>query len=103
MRLGAIQFKETMYGAEAALTDVTLAPPPKFDDAAGMKRSYGLEGRPPFNIARAPALATPMGFTTEGLPISIQVVGRAFDEASVYRGVAAYEGATDWKAHRPSL
>lgn len=96
-------FADAMAGVEAALTVVTLAPPPRFDDAEGLKRSFGLEGRPPFNIVRAPALAMPMGFTSNGLPISIQVVGRAFDEATVYRAAAAYEQATDWTSRRPPI
>lgn len=96
-------FAESMREVEAALTVVTLAPPPRFDDSDGMRRSYGLEGRPPFNVTRAPALAMPMGFTTGGLPISIQVVGRAFDEATVYRVAAAYERETNWAAHKPPL
>lgn len=96
-------FLDSMRDVEAALTIVSLAPPPRFDDADGMRRSYGLEGRPPFNVVRAPALAMPMGFTSDGLPISIQTIGKPFDEATVYRVAAAYERETVWSARRPPL
>jgi aspartyl-tRNA(Asn)/glutamyl-tRNA(Gln) amidotransferase subunit A len=42
----------------------------------------------PFNVTGGPALAQCMGFTTEDLPLSLQIVGRPFDEATVLR--AAY-------------
>lgn len=98
-----VAYRQTMKDVEAALTIVTLNPPPRFDDAEGMARSYSLEGRPPFNIVRAPAMAMPMGATATGLPISIQVVGRHFDEATVYRVAAAYEAETNWTRRRPPL
>lgn len=96
-------YRQSMQGVEAALTIVTLAPPPRFDDAEAMARSYSLEGRPPFNIVRAPALAMPMGATATGLPLAIQVVGRHFDEATVYRVAAAYEDVTEWAKRCPPL
>jgi aspartyl-tRNA(Asn)/glutamyl-tRNA(Gln) amidotransferase subunit A len=96
-------FGEAMRGVEAALTIVTLAPPPRFDDTDGLARSFSLEGRPPFNIVRAPALAMPMGATKTGLPLSIQVIGHHFDEATVYRVAAAYEAETEWTKRKPAL
>jgi aspartyl-tRNA(Asn)/glutamyl-tRNA(Gln) amidotransferase subunit A len=47
----------------------------------------------PFNAAGLPALALPTGLTPDGLPVSLQIVGRAFDEATVLRVATAYEGA----------
>ena len=44
-----------------------------------------------------------MGFTPAGLPLSLQLVGRPFDEATVLRAAHAYEMATNWRSHRPSL
>ena len=44
-----------------------------------------------------------MGFTPAGLPLSLQVVGRPFDEATVLRAAHAYEKATNWRNRRPSL
>ena len=57
----------------------------------------------PFNVLGGPALAQCIGFTPEGLPLSMQIVGRPFDEATVLRAAQAYEDATVWRARRPVL
>jgi len=57
----------------------------------------------PFNVTAGPALAQCMGFTPAGLPLSLQIVGRPFDEATVLRAAHAYEMATNWRSHRPTL
>ncbi len=57
----------------------------------------------PFNVTGGPALAQCIGFSSGGLPLSMQVVGRPFDEATVLRAAHAYERATPWRARRPSL
>ena len=53
--------------------------------------------------AGLPSLAVPSGFTAEGLPISIQITGRAFDETTVLRVGHTYEQATDWHKRHPAL
>ena len=57
----------------------------------------------PFNVTGGPALVQPIGFTAEGLPLSMQIVGRPFDDAGVLRVAHAYEQATAWRARRPML
>ena len=57
----------------------------------------------PFNLTGQPALALPCGFTRSGLPIGLQLVGRPFDEATLFRAGAAYEAATDWHTRRPPI
>jgi len=57
----------------------------------------------PFNVTGGPALAQCMGFTPSGLPLSLQLVGRPFDDATVLRAAHAYETATNWRSCRPSL
>ena len=51
----------------------------------------------------APALAQCIGFTGNGLPLSMQIVGTPLDDATVLRVAHAYEGATPWRARRPML
>jgi aspartyl-tRNA(Asn)/glutamyl-tRNA(Gln) amidotransferase subunit A len=57
----------------------------------------------PFNMSGLPALALPCGFAGSGLPISLQLAGRPFDEVTVLRAGYAYEQATDWHLRRPGL
>jgi aspartyl-tRNA(Asn)/glutamyl-tRNA(Gln) amidotransferase subunit A len=55
------------------------------------------------NLAGLPALSLPAGFTKGGLPIGVQLVGRAFDEASILRLAAAYERLAPWWRQAPPL
>ena len=57
----------------------------------------------PFNVTGAPALAQCIGFSVEGLPLSMQIAGRPFEDATVLRVAQAYEQATPWRATRPRL
>jgi aspartyl-tRNA(Asn)/glutamyl-tRNA(Gln) amidotransferase subunit A len=57
----------------------------------------------PINLLDLCALALPCGFSREGLPISLQIVGRAYEEARILRIGWAFENATRWHARRPSL
>jgi len=57
----------------------------------------------PFNLTGHPAASVPCGFTTDGLPIGLQIVGRPFDEATVLRVADAYQRLTDWHTRRAPL
>src|SRR5580704_1396556 len=57
----------------------------------------------PFNVLGGPAVSQCIGFTPDGLPLAMQIVGRPFDEATVLRAAHAYETATSWRARRPNL
>ena len=71
-------------------------------------RSYPRQARAPFNLTGHPALVLPVGFTDGAkgdppLPLSMQLVGRHFDEATIYRVAAAYEAATGWTKRHPPI
>lgn len=61
-----------------------------------------LRNTEPFDMTGLPALVVPCGFA-EGLPVSLQIAGRAFDELGVLNVGHAYQGATDWHRRRPDL
>jgi aspartyl-tRNA(Asn)/glutamyl-tRNA(Gln) amidotransferase subunit A len=55
----------------------------------------------PFNTLGLPALSLPCGFDGNGLPIGLQLIGKPFDEALLYRIGHAYQGATDFHRRMP--
>jgi len=57
----------------------------------------------PFNMTGQPAASVPCGFTKDGLPVGLQIVGRRFDDATVLRASAAFERVRPWARHRPPL
>jgi len=56
----------------------------------------------PFNTLGVPALSVPCGFDGNGAPIGLQLVGRPFDEATLYRIGHTYQGATDFHQRVPA-
>jgi len=57
----------------------------------------------PCNIAGIPGLSTPCGFSSDNLPIGLQVLGKAFDEESILRVAHAYEKINNWNLKTPDL
>ena len=57
----------------------------------------------PFNLTGQPAASVPCGFSSDGLPIGLQIVGRWGDEATVLRASAAFERAQPWAHRTPPL
>jgi aspartyl-tRNA(Asn)/glutamyl-tRNA(Gln) amidotransferase subunit A len=57
----------------------------------------------PMNLAGVPSISIPCGFTPEGLPIGLQIVGGHFEEEKVLRAAYAFEQATDHHKRKPNL
>lgn len=57
----------------------------------------------PVNLAGLPALTLPCGFSENGLPFGLQIIGKHFDESTVYRAAYAYEKATNHHKKQPEL
>ena len=70
-----------------------------FMEMLGGRRSFTA----PFNLASVPALSINCGFTSEHLPVGLQIAGKPFDESTVFRVAHAYEQATDWHTRRPPV
>jgi len=57
----------------------------------------------PVNLAGLPALSVPSGYTDAGLPLGLQIIGKHFDEQTIYRAAYAYENATNHHKKRPTI
>ena len=94
--------------ADVLITASSMDPPFPIEDPVAVARCYHRSARPPFNLTGHPALSLPIGFTEPDddvpvLPLGLQVIGRHFDEASIYRVASAYEQATNWSEVQPPL
>jgi len=55
------------------------------------------------NLAGLPAIALPCGYSKGGLPIGLQLIGRAFEEETLLRAAHAYEQSTQWHLKKPNV
>ena len=94
---------EVLHDVDVLLVANSMDPACEIDDLAAVVRTYGRQARAAFNLTGHPALAVPNGMSSGGLPLSLQIVGRFWDEKTVLRVGAAFERATDWHTRRPPL
>jgi aspartyl-tRNA(Asn)/glutamyl-tRNA(Gln) amidotransferase subunit A len=87
---------------DVLLTPTTQTPPPLLEgiESVGAGRPL-LRFNYPFSLSNLPALSAPCGFTSDGLPIGMQLV--APREATVCQVAHAYQAVTDWHTRRPVL
>ena len=85
------------------LTPVLPSPPLPvgFDDPVGFLKWVPFTF--PFNLTGQPAASVPAGWTRDGLPVGLQIVGRRYDEATVFQAAAAFEEAHPWGHKKPPL
>jgi aspartyl-tRNA(Asn)/glutamyl-tRNA(Gln) amidotransferase subunit A len=89
----------------------TLAVPPFETGIQGPTEIDGREVDPfewlhftyPLNMTGQPAVTVPAGFTDDGLPIGLQIIGRHLDDPTVLRAAAAFEKAAPWADRWPPL
>lgn len=55
------------------------------------------------SLTGLPSMSVPCGFSPDGLPIGMQIIGRPFDETTIFRVGHAYQQLTDWHAREPQL
>ncbi|MGI9558038.1 MAG: amidase [Solirubrobacterales bacterium] len=84
---------------EVGATDVVIESGELFDMEAAVMRYNAL---PP--LAGTPALSVPCGFSADdSMPVGMQLIGRAFDEATLFRIGHGYQQLTDWHEREPSI
>ena len=96
-------FHALFSGIDVAVTASSMDPPCNIGDPQALEYTYARQARAPFNVTGSPALSVPVGFSKAGLPLAIQIVGKPFSEALIYRVAHAYEQATPWVERHPSL
>jgi len=94
---------DVLREVDVLVTPTTLKPATPFTVAQDPELGFPKSNMPPFNLTGLPTLALPCGFSSSGLPLSLQVSGRPFDEGTVVRVGHAYEQATTWHTRRPPL
>jgi aspartyl-tRNA(Asn)/glutamyl-tRNA(Gln) amidotransferase subunit A len=102
-RMLTAEVDAVLAGCDAILCagNPTTAPRLVDVDEGPFRKSHPITG--PFNASGHPALALPCGFGASGLPLGLQLVGRNYGEAMLFRIAHAYEAAAGWLARRPDL
>jgi aspartyl-tRNA(Asn)/glutamyl-tRNA(Gln) amidotransferase subunit A len=88
---------------DVLLTANAMDPACRIDDEESIARTYPRQARGPFNLTGHPALAMMSGLSKDGLPLSIQLVGRYNDDATLLRVASGYERASEWATRRPPV
>jgi aspartyl-tRNA(Asn)/glutamyl-tRNA(Gln) amidotransferase subunit A len=97
------QLQRAMAGLDAVLTASQPSEAPKIDALPKWDLFQTPSFTMPFNVAGYPAISICSGFGEGGLPVSIQLVGKPFQEPTVFGIADAIEKATDFRSRRPAL
>jgi len=95
------EFLAALQGVDVIVTPTTAYPAYPIGGASPQADMRSLTR--PVSLTGLPALAVPCGFTGIGLPASMQLIGRAWEEGTVLRVGHAYEQATEWHRRRPPI
>lgn len=104
-------FEAALKKVDAILAPVSPIPAPRIGESqvriAGERettvRAELLRMTRPSNLTGLPAISIPCGFTSDGLPIGLQIIGPRWGEARLLAIALAYEEATDWHNRHPDL
>jgi aspartyl-tRNA(Asn)/glutamyl-tRNA(Gln) amidotransferase subunit A len=97
------ELKSAMAGLDVVVTAAAPGEAPKIDEVP----IWDVFDRPsftmPFNVAGYPAMSVCAGFGEGGLPVALQLVGKPFEEPTLFRIADAFEKATPFRDSRPAL
>jgi aspartyl-tRNA(Asn)/glutamyl-tRNA(Gln) amidotransferase subunit A len=105
----ALEHVDVLVGAGSAGGAVPITDrPPITTKQEALEKIYGVgkaagQYTRVFSLAGVPAMAVPAGFTADGLPLSLHIAGRLFDEATVLRVGHAFQLETDWHGRQPPI
>jgi aspartyl-tRNA(Asn)/glutamyl-tRNA(Gln) amidotransferase subunit A len=97
------QLRSVFDEFDAVITPTVGATAPRIESLQDVNNDVLARIQTPYwSAVGAPAVAVPMGFV-DGLPVSMQIAGRAFDEPTLVRIAHAYQQVTDWHLRVPEL
>lgn len=85
------------------VTPATRVPAPRIGGDAVALAGHLTAFTAPFDVTGVPAISVPCGFTRDGLPVGLQIVGRAWDEARILQVAHRYQRVTSWHTQHPPL
>jgi aspartyl-tRNA(Asn)/glutamyl-tRNA(Gln) amidotransferase subunit A len=98
-----LEMRSAMANLDILVTAAQPAEAPRIVDVS----RWGIFERPllttPANLTGYPAMSVCTGFGQGGLPVAMQLIGKPFQEATLFRAAHAYEAATEWRKRRPEL
>jgi aspartyl-tRNA(Asn)/glutamyl-tRNA(Gln) amidotransferase subunit A len=100
------EFADLFQTIDLLALPAEMVPPSKVEGSDPLEilyRHMAPEFFAPFNLAGLPALVLPCGFSRAGLPVSLQLVGRPFDEPTVLRAAYSYQQHAKWYERRPRV
>ena len=105
------KLQQILSNYDALLTATMALPAPPiggkdadYDEEDETGRYKGLDMTCPFNfVSQCPVITVPSGFTTDGLPTGLQIVGRRYDESTLMKIAATLESINPWIDSRPPV
>jgi aspartyl-tRNA(Asn)/glutamyl-tRNA(Gln) amidotransferase subunit A len=94
---------EVMRGVDLLVTPTMTQPAAAFEGYDPASTVRGPSFTAPFNVTGLPAISVPCGFTVNGLPIGMQIVGKPFDEPAVLQAAYTYQQYARWYDRRPPI
>ncbi len=97
------QVAQVLSTVDVLVTPTMPTPAARIDDMSPWKNVDAPSFTGPWNFTGLPAVAVPCGFSSSGLPLSMQIIGKPFAEATVLKVADAYQRLTDWHLQAPPV
>lgn len=94
---------EVMADLDVLITPTSPSPAPRRSEMSPEKQLAGPSFTGQWNLTGLPAMAVPVGFSSNRLPLSMQIVGKPFAEATVFKLGDAYQRLTEWHLAVPPI
>ena len=102
-QVALLQLAALWERADVLVTPAMATVPPRIGEPSPYGPGWAADYTLPFNLTRSPAAVVPWDLDSKGVPTSIQIVGRPFDEATLLSLGAQIEQARPWAQRRPPV